>query len=228
MVQGWICEVFNSIQGEGIYIGSRQTFIRFAGCNLRCQYCDTRRAQKKKLYFNFGKQKFSNPVSVEQLINLVQEKEVSLTGGEPLVQADFLYELLRSLKRHGIGTYLETNGTIVEPLRKLLPYIDFVSLDFKIPSATGERPYWKEHEAFLRLCRNQHCFVKIVVNKNLREAELLRVVEIIKRVDKNIPLVIQPIGLHDLKPLMLFQKIGLEHLPDVRIIPQLHKILRIR
>ena len=84
-----IYEVFNSIQGEGLYVGERQIFIRFAGCNLSCQYCDT-------------PQKESGCVELEQLIGQVKELNkpkgavdaICLTGGEPLLQVDFIKNFL--------------------------------------------------------------------------------------------------------------------------------------
>ena len=90
-----IAEIFDSIQGEGSYIGYRQLFIRFCGCNLLCDYCDTE-FKNGDLY------------SVETLLNEVKKynleaiHSVSLTGGEPLIHYEFLKEFLPELKKLGV------------------------------------------------------------------------------------------------------------------------------
>lgn len=228
MTKGYVREVFTSIQGEGIFVGRRQTFVRFAGCNLRCSFCDTPLAQEMKGHFYNGGKKHNNPVDLDFLVDRITDDEVSLTGGEPLFQPEFLLALAKKLKRRGVKTYLETNGTIFKPLAALLPYIDVIAMDFKIPSSTGEAPRWKVHETFLRQCHGKKCFVKITVDKNLRDSELRRVISIIRRADKNIPLVIQPVWLGEVKELLRFQQIASRSLTDVRIVPQLHRLLKIK
>ena len=82
-----IKEIFESIQGEGPYIGVNQLFIRFSSCNLHCEYCDTDFKTDLKEY------------NIEDLLCEINKYEnihsVSLTGGEPLIESDFLYELLK-------------------------------------------------------------------------------------------------------------------------------------
>ncbi len=228
MQKGWINEVFTSIQGEGIFAGRRQTFIRFAGCNQRCAYCDTPQSRVMKGKFYHGKRKYSNPVDINFLTGLIENKEISLTGGEPLLQPDFLLKLLRRLKRESVNIYLETNGTVTKPLPRLLPYIDCISLDFKIPSATGQKPCWDRHELALKFCCKKRCFVKITVDKNFKESELKKVIQIMKRVDSDIPLVIQPVWPTPIEIFFSFQEKALKYLNDVRIIPQIHKLLGIK
>src|SRR5574344_1255571 len=111
-----ISEIFTSIQGEGLYIGVKQLFIRFCGCNLHCTYCDTDKEVNENC-MNF---------SVEDLIeyikkfNLKNIHSVSLTGGEPLLWADFLSEFLPKLKQEFKGkSYLETNSTLKDNLVKI-------------------------------------------------------------------------------------------------------------
>ena len=109
----YLCEVFNSFQGEGPYLGVRQTFIRFAGCNLACQYCDSPEAltltKEFKVETTPGKrdfQSYPNPVDIEQLVALVKAFErpaginhsLCLTGGEPLLQVDFLKSFIPEFK----------------------------------------------------------------------------------------------------------------------------------
>ena len=96
-----INEIFKSIQGEGSLAGSPATFIRFAGCNLKCPFCDT---QHEKV----------NIVADEQdiLREIAGSAMVVLTGGEPTIQSDFL-ELMQFLtgRTRGITIAVETNGS---------------------------------------------------------------------------------------------------------------------
>ena len=139
-----IKEIFESIQGEGPYIGVNQLFIRFSSCNLHCEYCDTDFKTDLKEY------------NIEDLLCEINKYEnihsVSLTGGEPLIESDFLYELLKNVNKK---IYLETNGTLYENLKKVIDYIDIVSMDIKLPSTTKMKPHWEEHAKFIdKIYRN--------------------------------------------------------------------------
>ncbi len=100
-----VIEKFVSINGEGLKSGELATFIRFADCNLRCPYCDT-------------KYSYINPCfteeSIEDIVNYIQKQNVNnvtLTGGEPLIQ-EGIGELINRLSRLGYRVELETNGSI--------------------------------------------------------------------------------------------------------------------
>ena len=98
-----VSEIFKSIQGESTHAGRICTFIRLAGCNLRCDFCDTRYALKG------GKK-----MSVEEVIRHVKRFHcnlVEITGGEPLLQKGTIY-LIRRLLKDGFEVMLETNGSI--------------------------------------------------------------------------------------------------------------------
>lgn len=102
-----VVEHFISINGEGRRAGQLAMFIRFAGCNLHCEYCDTKWANEPDV----GYEEFST----EELYQMMQEagvKNITLTGGEPLLQPD-MAELLESLRRHPeFQIEIETNGSI--------------------------------------------------------------------------------------------------------------------
>ncbi|MBI3008449.1 MAG: 7-carboxy-7-deazaguanine synthase QueE, partial [Candidatus Omnitrophica bacterium] len=107
-----ISEIFSSIQGEGLYLGKRQIFVRFYGCNMRCAYCDTMPSRYEEL-------------SVGDVLNrinscLKDRVTVSFTGGEPVVHVVYLKLLLKELKTLGLKTYLETNGTLPGALNKVI------------------------------------------------------------------------------------------------------------
>ena len=82
MIKGRISDVFESIQGEGPYVGERQIFVRLFGCNLNCKFCDT------KL------ERFDEYTAPELLDRILEFRgnyhSISFTGGEPLLQKDFL------------------------------------------------------------------------------------------------------------------------------------------
>lgn len=93
-----VVEVFDSLQGEGRFIGTPATFIRFAGCNLNCQFCDTD-------YTNNA-----TDATLEQLLKMVSRELVVLTGGEPMLYD--LKPLCDELVSIGHKVQIETNGTI--------------------------------------------------------------------------------------------------------------------
>jgi organic radical activating enzyme len=226
-MSGYIREIFNSIQGEGIRVGQRMTFVRFLGCNLSCNYCDVPECQKFEGSFYYQKKRFSNPVEVKLIIDKISEDVVSLTGGEPLLQPLFLLELCEELKKNGKTIYLETNGTLPGAFEMVAKHIDIVALDFKIPTATGRPGMWKKHEEMLRLASGKEVFIKMVINENFIPRELDTVLSIIEKIGRNIPLVIQPVFGRKIPNLLEIQKKALQRLYDVRIIPQMHKYLKV-
>lgn len=102
-----LAESFVSINGEGPRAGELALFLRFVGCNLSCSYCDTRWANEPGCEYE--------DKSIEELIDLVASsgiKNVTLTGGEPMLQQE-LPALARGLLRlHGIRIEIETNGAV--------------------------------------------------------------------------------------------------------------------
>lgn len=209
-----INEVFYSLQGEGPYQGMPQVFIRFSGCNLNCVYCDTNHSG----YNIYTKEKLLNKIPMNNI------HSISITGGEPLCQADFLVEFLPMLKHK---VYLETNGMLVQELGKILPYVDIISMDFKLPSSTGQRAFWDEHREFLRIAMHKEVFVKIVITENTTLEDWMIAVDIII---PEVLLVIQPvnpIGPSEEK-LQLFKDFAIRKLRRVEIIPQIHPVLGIR
>jgi organic radical activating enzyme len=140
-----LIEVFSSIQGEGLHVGCRQIFIRMAGCNLACKYCDTPFAPTDSCRIEDapGSEIFCsipNPVPLDLLHDTLfrwleaipgVHRSISLTGGEPLLQAETLLHWLPSLSEL-IPVHLETNGTLAKALEPLLPFLDFISMDIKL------------------------------------------------------------------------------------------------
>lgn len=223
MKKAKITEIFSSIQGEGPYVGEEQVFVRFYGCNLGCKFCD----ENKKTLF-----KELSPSEVIEEIIKEDKKVISLTGGEPLFNSDFLKEILPVLKEKGLKIYLETNGTLRDGLLRILEHIDVISMDLKLPSSTGLRPYWMEHSIFLKEASKKEVFVKLVITPETLLSDIEEAVSIVKAIDKNIPFILQPVSyngkVEKVDSLPCFFDIAKRDLSDVRIIPQVHKILGVR
>lgn len=223
MYKARVTEIFSSIQGEGLYVGEAQAFVRFYGCNLNCRFCDERRKKKFQEY---------EPAKVIDAIIRENQKTVSFTGGEPLLYSDFLKEILPALKKKAVFVYLETNGTLKDKLLEIIDFIDIISMDFKLPSSTGLRPYWKEHIDFLNSIVKKEVFVKAVITNKTILADIEKAVSILEAVNKNIPFILQPVALHNkiqkIAQLNKFLDVANSRLNKVRIIPQIHKILGVR
>jgi len=227
-----IKEIFLSVQGEGPYIGYRQLFVRFCGCNLNCDYCDTD-FSVKDCYVEYLSgsgvfDKIRNPIEDKDLVEIIRQfrdyHSISLTGGEPLLAYKSLQSLLPKLNKK---IYLETNGTLPEQLAQVVNLVDIIAMDIKIPSSTGLKSYLKEHYEFIdvALKAKKEIFAKAVVSEKISRTEI----EYLNQVSKKIPIIIQPITTKDegliLSKKKLFQIS--EKIPSARIIPQTHNYLNI-
>ena len=163
-----IKEIFSSIQGEGIYIGEPQVFVRFTGCNLNCKYCDTD-------FSDFGAKNYTSIQFLEEISKYIPQT-VSLTGGEPLLNVPFLLEVLPQLKKTGKKIYLETNGTLFKELEKIIDYVDIVAMDIKIESATKQKARYDANRIFLnlRFKRIKKRLLRLFILRKLNMRKLLR------------------------------------------------------
>ncbi len=217
MLTAKIAEIFKSYQGEGLWQNKEQIFIRFFGCNLDCSYCDTELS-------------FYQVMTPEQVLakvdNLGKFHSISLTGGEPLLQKDFLAKLCFRLREKGKIIYLETNGTLPQNLKKVIDAIDLVAVDLKLPSSTGQQSYWPKHKDFIQIAQKTNSFAKAVVAKSTTLADLNKAIEIIKKTKPDLLLVLQPENPYEEEleeKLLIFKKKCQEQAISVKIIPQAHK-----
>lgn len=238
-----LIEIFSSVQGEGLLVGCRQVFIRFYGCNLNCGYCDTKLVKPPevcRVELIPGSRIFKylrNPLKSEDIANVTRRLElslhhsVSLTGGEPLLQHNFIKKLAPLLKGARQGIYLETNGTLVNELSEIIDCIDIVAMDFKLPSVSGLSPLWDTHRQFLTIAARKKTYVKIVVGETTTKDEIEQAVGIICEVSPDISMILQPLsdadgaGVIQPERALELQKLALKKLADVRIIPQTHKLM---
>ncbi len=241
----YISELFSSIQGEGMLAGRRQIFVRLMECNLDCRYCDTdfEKSDICRLESKPGSGEFitcPQPVSLHAISSILEEwrlllpgvhHSISFTGGEPLLYADALAEWFPEIRKI-LPIHLETNGTMHIALRKVKEFVDFVSMDMKLPSTAGCTEHlWDLHALFLQEAFGSNVSVKIVVGEQTTAGEIQQVCDVITSVDLSLPLFIQPVTLPDgtvgisAAHLLHLQGLASSRLSDVRVIPQMHRLL---
>jgi len=216
-----IKEIFSSVQGEGPYVGEKHIFVRFCRCNLNCTYCDT----------DFSIQN-SKEYSIDELFDslcALDAETISFTGGEPLLETDFLINFLKKYKtKLNKKIYLETNGTLYEKLNEIIEFIDIVSMDIKQESASGQKNRFLENEKFLDIANknNKEIFIKIVFDEKITKEEINKTIELAKKYNNLI--ILQPKmpldkGLNIEKIFNMF----FENYKNIRLIPQTHKFLNL-
>jgi organic radical activating enzyme len=223
-----------------VLIGCRQVFIRFAECNLACAYCDTpfQPGPTCRIEHPPGSGRFDsrpNPVKLSAVTALLADWQhmsshmhhsLALTGGEPLLHADILQAWLPDV-RSILPVFLETNGTLADELAKVLPLIDWISMDIKGAAVTGVATPWAEHADFMERAGDRLCQVKLVVDAGTPGNELLAAARLVDRHAPRTPLILQPRTLASGPALGGTALLGLQELAarahrDVRIIPQVH------
>jgi organic radical activating enzyme len=213
-------------------------FVRFAGCNLRCNYCDTPKSQTLQ-----EPQEYLSAREILQCVkktakanNLTGSRNfplsVSLTGGEPLLYSGFLKQLLPELKKLKAQVYLETNATLPDGFREIEQWVDIVSADIKLPSACNEA-FWGEHKAFLGAA-GKRAFVKLVLTAATTTEEVERAVRVVRSVSREMPLILQPCTPHgkcgavDPEQIYIWAALARKNLARVHVLPQMHTIWKVR
>ena len=217
-----IKEIFNSIQGEGPYIGYKQLFIRFSKCNLHCSYCDTD-------FFSNLTEYTADELAFE--VNKYKNiHSVSLTGGEPLLEYEFLKDFLPLVNNK---IYLETNGTLYAELNQVINLVDIISMDIKLNSASRNGDLFKLHEKFIKTAieTEKEIFAKVVFDENISDDEIEKTLNLSEKY--NLQIILQPMmngniisaNLRDI--INVFNKFAVKY-KNVRLIPQVHKFLNVR
>ncbi len=202
-----VCEIFASIQGEGLDIGLPTVFVRSVGCNLRCDWCDTKYAYEGGAEWSVD--------SLESRIATYKVKRVCLTGGEPLMQKD-ASELVQRLLKAGYEVSVETNGSY--PVGSIIALDKTgklrVSLDVKCPSSKMDRKMRFDNLAELRKLDQ--------VEFGLRDMkDYAHARAVLKEHPTNASVVFQPVwGRSGARFAEAILKDGL----DARVLVQLHKV----
>lgn len=227
-----VIEIFSSFQGEGPFVGQRQIFVRFAGCNLDCSYCDTNKSKSE----NSGSLMTVGDV-VDKINSLTTPdcKTVSFTGGEPSLYPEFINEVS---KRINLKVLLETNGTLPDKI-DLIECLDIVSLDIKLPEhfngSYDEKILLNEIKSLnLLISKCIMVYCKIVTMPTTKTSTIKEVMEKLSEsiINKNgLQIDIQPVSPiseweGNINKLFEFSEIVGEYF-EVSTIPQIHTILNI-
>ncbi|NJE01168.1 7-carboxy-7-deazaguanine synthase QueE [Thermococcus sp. JdF3] len=209
-----MAEVFNSWQGEGGSVegsafGRRQIFVRFAGCDLHCNYCDSREYINASRVFRWrceveaftGKFEYRpNPASLGEVVEAILRLDtgdihsISYTGGEPTLQVKPLKALMEEMKSLGFDNFLETHGGLPELVKEVAGLTDYASVDIKDETARATEDWrslvLREVES-IRILKEAGAkvYAKLVVTSETRPENVRWYAELLKGLA---PLVIQP------------------------------------
>jgi organic radical activating enzyme len=233
-----LSEIFTSIEGEGILFGTKTMFVRLAGCPLKCHWCDTPYA----LPMDSG-----SDLSIDEVKELISKSlhpntyKVNFTGGEPLVQHETVIELAKFVRQKGLRTYLESACYDAVRFAKVLPYIDLVKVEFKLKDSkvVDEKHYGSLLRSELdclkqAISSGKTSYIKIVVTNSSSLKEFKELVHKVFRVAKPAEIagfIIQPSYKVDeptLDVLFGFYDAVYPLYDQVRIVPQLHKVIGVR
>lgn len=207
-----LAEHFISINGEGRCAGELALFLRFAGCNLRCDWCDTAWA--------CGSDAPHESVSLDMIAEIAQDavnqgvRNVTLTGGEPLLQKQ-ISDVIQRLCGMGLRVEIETNGAV--PLDSVVRGGAVFTMDYKLPSSKMEQKMYTPNFALLQ---DGDC-VKFVCGS--RE-DVLRAKEIAAQFQPHCPLYLSPV-FGRIDPAEIVEIMKTEQMGAFRLQLQLHKFI---
>ncbi len=209
-----VVEIFSSINGEGVRAGQLAVFIRMQGCNMNCTYCDTKWANEEDARFHW--------TSTEEIVELLRSteiKNVTITGGEPLLQ-DNIQELLEALaKEKKLRVEIETNGSVDLSPFAAIEHGPSFTMDYKLPGSGMENHMLTDNFNILR----QQDTVKFVVKDYV---DLCRARDVIHEYDltEKCHVYLSPVyGQIELEDIVNFMKDN--RMNDVNMQLQMHKII---
>jgi 7-carboxy-7-deazaguanine synthase len=249
-----LAEAFVSFQGEGPWVGLRQLFVRVRGCDLTCRYCDTPAAYDIQGPCRVEDQpgsgifeEWQNPITpVAVLDRLVPNAgplhSLALTGGEPLLYPEFVAAIAAQSAHRGLPVYLETGGHRPHELARVIAGIAVVSMDFKLPSTLRAPVDQARFVDSYRVALQRRVCVKMVVAADTPVTEVAQACRMLAAVDPRGPVILQPVtpraqssasampGAPEPQPpapqrLHELHVAASEHIREVRIIPQCHRLL---
>jgi 7-carboxy-7-deazaguanine synthase len=209
-----IAEKFVSINGEGKLAGQLAVFIRFTKCNLNCSYCDTKWANSDDAPFETMTED-----DIYKYIKQTGVKNITLTGGEPLIQPDIEVLLKKLSADTSVHAEIETNGSVsVEPFADI-PNRPSFTLDYKLGGSGMESHMLTENYRFI----DKRDTVKFVVSS---ESDLDRAREIITEydLDKICSVYLSPV-FGRIEPAEIVEYMIKHKMNDVNVQLQLHKFI---
>lgn len=228
-------EIFTSLEGEGILYGTKTLFVRLAGCPFSCFYCDT----KESLPLDSGRE-----YEVSEACKIIEGQladktyKVNFTGGDPLVQHEAVAELAKFIRSKNIPTYLESSCFDSKKFAVVLPHIDLLKIELKTLDSE-----FVDAEHYSRLIENaleclrlstaagKTTYIKIVVSAR---TDLKQFEELVQKIFGAVEakdlkgFIIQPtygIAEPSLQNLLSFYDIVYPYYSEVRVVPQLHKLI---
>lgn len=210
-----VVEKFISVNGEGLKAGELAVFIRFAGCNLNCSYCDTMWANEHDVEYEL-----MNEYEIYEYIKETGIRNVTLTGGEPLLQKglEILLEILFDDK--DIEVEIETNGSIdLESCDKIRNDFLSITMDYKLHSSNMENKMHIENFDYLT-SRDTVKFVVGSIDDLSRASKLIDEFQITDRCNVYLSPVYDEIDTKDIVEFMKSYKMN-----KVKLQIQMHKII---
>ena len=199
-----ICEIFRSIQGEGLTMGLPTTFVRTVGCNLRCSWCDTQYSMEG-----------GEEMSLDEIMEVVGDaRTVCVTGGEPLLQSD-MPELIGRLLDAGKRVVVETNGATDISFVPDSPMV-MISMDVKCPSSGMTD---RMLESNMRIIRAKDQLKYVIAD----DADYEFAVAHLRSHSPEASVIFTPVGGTERLEWLVARV--LEDGIEARVLPQLHKII---
>ncbi len=206
-----VTEIFDSIDGEGKRTGYMAIFVRLAGCNLRCNYCDTA--------YSLTLSDTAEALTQEELLHRIHQfpwKRITLTGGEPMLHP--LFPLCQALAEEGYEVNIETNGAV--PLFDQRPKGLFYTMDFKCSGSGMKAQMRKENFPLL----GKEDVLKFVVSSVEDMDEMKAVIQTYFHQGHDPEFFVSPVW-GRIQPADLVDYVKQHQLYDVRVQVQLHKII---
>ena len=203
-----VVEHFDSIQGEGLHAGVPAVFLRLAGCNLACPYCDTLHSWDTE-----GKR-----LTHEMAVAILHKRAMAvITGGEPLLQKEAVMALSDAARVGGTRVHLETNGTIRLTAKEVKSF-DWITVSPKSMDTVEDAVIFADE-------------IKILCGDGAFTADqVVAVVRLVRMVPWCVPVVVQPLEVSDVEQTKANMKATVQVVRDindasVRVGVQLHKMM---
>ena len=206
-----VVEKFTSINGEGTRAGELAVFVRFKGCNLRCSYCDTMWANEADCSYEE-----ETPEEITNYVLATGIRNVTLTGGEPLLQKD-IRKLIYLLLQAGLRVEIETNGAV--RLSEFCEERPIFTMDYKLPSSGCEEHMIAENMELLEINDTK----KFVCGS---QEDLVKALEVIQTYDltSRCHVYFSPV-FGSIEPVQMVEFMLEHQLNDVRLQIQMHKVI---